>query len=303
MWSLGDTGRGDRRREPRLRRGRQPPRPRPALAGRDRLLVRPVRPAPDHAPGPDRAWHGHDGRHGRRRRRRHHDRHGARRHLDRREDLQRRRVRHRHGDPRRPPVGPRPGRQPGHRRRPDVAEQLLGLRLHRLQPRVPAGPAGDPCVGDPAGLRGRQLRPRHVDQRQPGELPGVAGRRGRRQRRMRSTRRRAAGRRPAASRRPRTRRSSPPASPSARPTGSACTRPRPARPWRRPTSRAPSRCSWRPTRGSPPISRRRRSRRRPSTWDRPDPTTPTAPAASTSSRPTTGWSPTRRLPRRRSPAG
>ena len=213
------------------------------------------------------------------------------------------RLRHRDRDPCRPPVGPRPGRQPGHRRRPGRPQQLLGVRHHRLQPRLPAGPPGDPCVGDPARLRGRQLRPRPVDQRQPGELPGVARGRGRRQHRCDRRRPRAAGRRPAASRRPRIRRSSRPASTSARPTCSASTRWRPARRSRRPTSPARWRCSWRPTRGSPPTSRRRRSRRRQSTWGRPDPTTPSAPAASTSSRPTSGWSPTRRLPRLRSPAG
>ena len=114
------------------------------------------------------------GDHGRRRRRRELDRHGARRHLDRGEDLQRQRLGHRHRDPRRVPVDPRPRRQPGHGRRAAGRQQLLGVRRTRLQPRLPARPPGAPRGRDRARVRRRQLRPRQLDQRQPGELPGGA---------------------------------------------------------------------------------------------------------------------------------
>ncbi len=150
------------------------------------------------------------GDHGRRRRRGNVDRRGPWCDMDRRQDLQRRRHGNRHRHPRSLPVGPRPGRRPGNRRRATGREQLVGLRDAGLRPGLPAGPAGAARGGNPADLRGRQLRPGDRDERRarrttPRHSPWARSRT-----RASSTGRRAAGRRPAAKRRRPIPKSSPP---------------------------------------------------------------------------------------------
>ena len=160
LWALGYTGPGRGGGQPRHRRGRSATRTSPGAgaAGGGRL-VRSLRPArrarttsPATAPGPLGVLLGGDASGVDHRR-------GARRPLDRRAGLRRRGAGHRLRHPPRLPVGPRPRRRPGHRRRPRPGQRLLGLRLARLQPRVPARPAGAGGGRHRAGLRRGQLRP------------------------------------------------------------------------------------------------------------------------------------------------
>ena len=102
LWALGYTGQGVVVANLDSGVDVEPPRPRRPLARRRELVVRPVRPAPDdHPDRRQRARHRDDGRHGRRRCRRDVHRDGARRPMDRRQDLQRRGLRDRDGHPQR----------------------------------------------------------------------------------------------------------------------------------------------------------------------------------------------------------
>ena len=146
---------------------------------------RPVRPAHDDTHRSHRARHRHDGRDRRRRRGGHLDRRGARRELDRRADLERRRWQLPDRDPPGLPVGARSRRRRGHRRHARHRQPLLVAR-HRawVRPVAPAGPAGPPRRGDPARRGGGQLRSRHRLEREPRELSGSLRRgRGERDRR------------------------------------------------------------------------------------------------------------------------
>ena len=102
-----------------------------------------------------RPWHLDPGRHRRRGRGRDDHRRRPWRDVDRREDLQRRRIGHRDRHPQGVPVGARPRRRPGHGRRARHRQQLLVLRGPGLQPRLPARLPGAPGGRHPAG---RSLR-------------------------------------------------------------------------------------------------------------------------------------------------
>ena len=113
------------------------------------------------------------------RQQRHDGRRRSRCDVDRRPSLQRCRRRDGECHPPGAAVGARPRRQPGHCRRTGGREQLVDLRHSGLQPRVPTRPAGTARCRHHPGVRGRELRPSVVDERQPGELPrGRVGRRG-----------------------------------------------------------------------------------------------------------------------------
>ena len=109
--------------------------------------------------------------------RRHLDRHGARREVDRGQDLQRPRHGDGDGDPPGLPVGPRPRRQPGHRRRSAGRQQLVDLRERRLQPRPSSPTCRRSARPDilPVFAAGN-FGPGPLVERQPGQLPGGARR-------------------------------------------------------------------------------------------------------------------------------